>query len=114
MVPSPIQQKLRLPPNVQLRRRRNAYVIFYGDDEVGGVVVAETLSDDTQLRPYVKAPVELNRDIVALVAQQMADALIEHVARQPDGARHPLSSPAPFPARRSSKTPCSPVPAAGE
>ncbi|TEW81089.1 hypothetical protein D5R38_22215 [Serratia marcescens] len=32
-----------------------------------------------------------------LVAQQMADALIEHAARQPDGARHPLSSPAPIP-----------------
>ncbi|WP_244952584.1 hypothetical protein [Serratia nevei] len=97
MAPSPIQQKLRLPPNVQVRRRGNAYVIYYGDDEVGGVVVAETISDDTQLRPYVKDPVELNRDIVALVAQQMADALIEHAARQPDGARHPLSSPAPIP-----------------
>ncbi|MCD8665782.1 hypothetical protein LUD23_30440, partial [Klebsiella pneumoniae] len=28
---------------------------------------------------------ELNKDIVALVAQQMADALIEHAGRQPDG-----------------------------
>lgn len=49
-----------LPPNVQVRRRGYAYVIYYnGDDEVGGVVVTETPSGDTQLRPYVKDPVEL-------------------------------------------------------
>jgi len=62
---------------------------------VGGVVVTETTSGDTQLRPYVKDPVELNKDIVAMVAQQMADALIEHAGRQPDGAFP--SPPAPIP-----------------
>lgn len=95
MAPSPVQQKLQLPPHVQVRRRGNTYVICDHDDEVGGVFVTETTSGDTQLRPYVKDPVELNRDIVALVAQQMADALIEHAGRQPGG---PCSSPpAPIP-----------------
>jgi hypothetical protein len=75
-------------------RRGNTYVICYGHDEVGGVVVTETTSGDTQLRPYVKDPVELNKDIVAMVAQQMADALIEHAGRQPDGTFP--SPPAPF------------------
>ncbi|MFX2609512.1 hypothetical protein [Enterobacter mori] len=61
------------------------------------MVVTETPSGDTQLRPYVKNPVELNGDIVALVAQQMADALIEHAGRQSDGTRHNPSPPAPIP-----------------
>jgi hypothetical protein len=74
MLISSAPQKLHLPPNVQVRRRGNTYIIYYGHDEVGGVVVTETPSGDTQLRPYVKDPVELNKDIVALVAQQMADA----------------------------------------
>ena len=95
MAPSPEQQKLRLPPNVQVRLRGNTYVIWYCNNEVGGVVVTETPSGDTQLRPYVKDPVELNKDIVALVAQQMADALIEHAGRQPDGTIP--SPPAPIP-----------------
>ncbi|HBV9099070.1 hypothetical protein Q4Q79_13520 [Morganella morganii] len=86
---------MRLPPNVQVRRRGNTYVICYCNNEVGGVVVTETPSGDTQLRPYVKDPVELNKDIVALVAQQMADALIEHAGRQPDGTIP--SPPAPIP-----------------
>lgn len=84
-----------MPPNVQVRRRGNTYIIYYGHDEVGRVVVTETPSGDTQLRPHVKDPVELNKDIVALVAQQMADALIEHAGRQPGGAS--LSPPAPIP-----------------
>lgn len=50
------------------------------------MVVTETPSGNTQLHPYVKEPVELNKDIVAMVAQQMKDALIEHACRQPDGA----------------------------
>jgi hypothetical protein len=57
---------MKLPPNIQVRRRGNTYVICYCNDEVGGVVVTETPSGDTQLRPYVKDPVELNKDIVAL------------------------------------------------
>lgn len=97
MVPSPVQQKLRLPPDVQVLRRGNTYVICYDHDEAGGVVVTETPSGDTQLHPYVKDPVELNSDVVSLVAQQMADALIEHAGRQPDGARHSPSPPAPIP-----------------
>jgi ribosomal protein L36 len=95
MLISSSAQKLHLPPNVHVRRRGNTYVICYGHDEVGGVVVTETTSGDTQLRPYVKDPVELNKDIVAMVAQQMADALIEHAGRQPDGAFP--SPPAPIP-----------------
>lgn len=97
MVPSTVQQELRLPPDVQVRRRGNTYVIYYGHDEVGGVDVTETPSGDTQLRLYVKDPVELNGDIVALVARQMADALIEHAGRQSDGTRHNPSPPAPIP-----------------
>lgn len=99
MAPSRVQQKLRLPPDVRVRRRRNTYVIYYDDDEVGGVVVTGTISGDTQLRPYVKDPVDLNRDTVVLVAQQMADTLIEHAGRQPDGTRHPPSPPAPIPGK---------------
>ncbi len=95
MLMSASAQKLQLPPNVHGRRRGNTYVLCYGHDEVGGVVVTETTSGDTQLRPYVKDPVELNKDIVAMVAQQMADALIEHAGRQPDGAFP--SPPAPIP-----------------
>lgn len=103
MLISSSSQKLHLPPNVQVRRRGYAYVIYYnGDDEVGGVVVTETPSGDTQLRPYVKDPVELNKDIVALVAQQMADALIERAGslavpvphhRLPYLALHSLKKP---------------------
>lgn len=95
MLISSASQKLHLPPDVQVRRRGNTYIIYYGHDEVGGVVVSETPSGDTQLRPHVKEPVELNKDIVAMVAQQMADALIEHAGRQPDGAIP--SPPAPIP-----------------
>lgn len=97
MLISSAPQKLHLPPNVQVRRRGNTYIIYYGHDEVGGVVVTETPSGDTKLRPYVKDPVELNKDIVALVAQQMADALIEHAGRQPEGTRYSPSPPAPIP-----------------
>lgn len=50
-----------------------------------------------QLRPHVKDLVELNKDIVALVAQHMADALIEHAGRQPDGTRHFPSPLSPIP-----------------
>lgn len=85
-----------MPPNVQVRRRGYANVIYYnGDDEVGGVVVTETPPGDTQLRPYVKDPVELNKDIVALVAQQMADALLSMLA---GNLRVPDISPLPAPA----------------
>jgi hypothetical protein len=45
---------------------------------MGGVVVTEPPPGDTQLRSYVKDPAELNKDIVTLVAQQMADALLEN------------------------------------
>jgi hypothetical protein len=96
MLISSASQKLHLPPGIQVRRRGNTYIIYYDrDDEVGGVVVTETSSGDTQLSPYVKDPVELNKDIVALVAQQMADALIEHAGRQPDRTRHPPPPPIP-------------------
>ena len=67
MLISSASQKLHLPPDVQVRRRGNTYIIYYDHDEVGGVVVSETPSGDTQLRPHVKEPVELNKDIVALV-----------------------------------------------
>lgn len=97
MLTPAMPQKLHLPPNVQVRRQGNTYVIYYDHDAVGGVIVSETTSGDTQLRPYVIEPVELNKDIVALVAQQMADALIEHAGRHPDGARHAPSPPAPIP-----------------
>ncbi len=97
MLISSASQKLHLPPDVQVRRRGNTYIIYYDHDEVGGVVVSETPSGDTQLRPHVKEPVELNKDIVALVAQRMVDALIEHAGRQPDGTRHFLSPPDPIP-----------------
>lgn len=87
-----------MPPNVQVRRRGYANVIYYnGDDEVGGVAVTETPPGDTQLRPYVKDPVELNKDIVALVAQQMADALLSMLA---GNLRVPDISPLPAPRSR--------------
>lgn len=114
MLISSASQKLHLPPDVQVRRRGNTYIIYYGHDEVGGVVVTETPSGDTQLRPYVKGPVELNKDIVALVAQQMADALIEHAGRQPEGTRYSPSPPAPIPGTALLENTCSPAPAAGE
>lgn len=73
MATSAVQRKLQLPPNVQVRRRGNTYVICYHDDEVGGVVFTETPFGDTQLCPYVNDPVELNRVIVAQVAQLSTD-----------------------------------------
>jgi hypothetical protein len=100
--------KALLAPDVQVRRRGNTYIIYYDHDEVGGVVVSETPSGDTQLRPHVKEPVELNKDIVALVAQRMVDALIEHAGRQPDGTRHFSPDPIPGTALLENTTfPCS-------
>jgi hypothetical protein len=105
---------MRFPYSPHLIKKISSEFYYYGHDEVGDLGVTETPSGDTQLRPYVKDPVELNRDIAAQVAQQMADALIEHADRQPDGARHSPHLRLPFPALRSPVTPCFPASAAGE
>ncbi|WP_419608883.1 hypothetical protein, partial [Thiolapillus sp.] len=76
--------KLQLPPGISVKRRGNAYAIFRNEyEEIGGVVVRGTSLGDTQLQPYVEEPQEKNRQIVALVAQQMSDALLVHVAKKP-------------------------------
>ena len=65
-----------------VRRRGNAYAIFRNEyEEIGGVVVRGTSLGDTQLQPYVEEPQEKNKQIVALVAQQMSDALLMIVGR---------------------------------
>ncbi len=76
--------KLQLPPGISVKRRGNAYAIFRNVyEEIGGVVVRGTSLGDTQLQPYVEEPQEKNKQIVALVAQQMSDALLAHVAKKP-------------------------------
>lgn len=74
--------KLQLPPGISVKRRGNAYAIFRNEyEEIGGVVVRGTSLGDTQLQPYVEEPQEKNKQIVALVAQQMSDALLMIVGR---------------------------------
>lgn len=74
--------KLQLPPGISVKRRGNAYAIFRNEyQEIGGVVVRGTSQGDTQLQPYVEAPQDNNKQIVALVVQQMTDALLMHEAK---------------------------------
>ena len=80
--------KLQLPPGISVKRQGNAYVIFRGGhEEIGGVVVSGTPLGDAQLQPCVEEPQDKNKQIVALVAQQMSDALLVHVAKKPDHLR---------------------------
>jgi|GEM_PF-2208082 len=86
--------KLQLPPSISVRRRGNAYAIFRNEyEEIGGVVVRGTSLGDTQLQPYVEEPQEKNKQIVALVAQQMSDALLVHVAKKPAHLRRDAFPP---------------------
>jgi hypothetical protein len=59
---------MRFPYSPHLIKKISSEFYYYGHDEVGDLGVTETPSGDTQLRPYVKDPVELNRDIAAQVA----------------------------------------------
>lgn len=90
---------LKLPPDISVKRQGNAYVIFRnGYEEIGGVVVRGTPLGDTQLQPYVEEPQEKNKQIVALVAQQMSDALLVYVAKKPDHLRRDAFPPNKVPA----------------
>ncbi len=87
-------RKLKLPPGISVERHGNAYVIFRdGHKEIGGVVVHGTPLGDTQLQPYVEEPQDKNKTIVALVAQQMSDALLVHVAKKPEHLRRDAFPP---------------------
>lgn len=91
--------KLQLPPDISVKRQGSAYVIFRnGHEEIGGVVVRGTPLGDTQLQPYVEEPQEKNKQIIALVAQQMSDALLVHVAKKPDHLRRDTFPPNHVPA----------------
>ncbi|HAY92401.1 hypothetical protein [Shewanella sp.] len=86
--------KLQLPPGISVKKRGNAYAIFRNEyQEIGGVVVRGTSQGDTQLQPYVEAPQDNNKQIVALVVQQMTDALLMHEAKNPDHARRDAFPP---------------------
>ncbi len=86
--------KLSLPAAVTVRRSGDTYVIRNGTAEIGGVVVSGTPFGHTELKPYVKdATSERNIQIVALVAQQMSDALLEHIAGKPEHLRRSVFRP---------------------
>ncbi|WP_345860732.1 hypothetical protein [Shewanella algae] len=86
--------KLQLPSGISVKRRGNAYAIFRNEyEEIGGVVVRGTSLGDTQLQPYVEEPQDKNKQIVALVAQQMSDALLVHVAKKPEHLRRDAFPP---------------------
>ena len=85
---------MNLPHGISVQRQGNAYVIFRnGHEEIGGVVVRGTPLGDTQLQPYVEEPQEKNKQVVALVAQKMSDALLVHVANKPDHLRRDVFPP---------------------
>lgn len=71
-----------------MKRQGKAYVIFRNwHEEIGGVVVCGAPLGDTQLQPCVEEQQEKNKQIVALMTQQMSDALLVHVAKKPDHLR---------------------------
>ena len=75
---------LQLPPDISVVRQGQTYVISKdGVGEIGGVVLNGTSQGDTQLKPYLKGDQGGNKEIVAFVSQQMADALLSHVASKP-------------------------------
>lgn len=91
--------KLQLSPGISVKRRGSAYAIFRNEyEEIGGVVVCGTPMGDTQLQPYVEEPQDKNKQIVALVAQQMSDALLVHVAKKPTHLRRDAFPPNHVPA----------------
>lgn len=86
--------QLQLPSGISVQKYGSTYVIFRnGDTEIGGIIVSGTPMGDTQLQPYVKDPQNNNKHIVASVAQQMSDALLEFVAQKPDSQRHDAFPP---------------------
>ncbi|MCU7815795.1 MAG: hypothetical protein KZQ81_11445 [Candidatus Thiodiazotropha sp. (ex Rostrolucina anterorostrata)] len=93
------RNKLQLPSGISVMRQGNAYAIFRnGNEEIGGVVIRGTSLGDTQLLPYVEEPQDENKTIVTLVAQQMSDALLVHVAKKPDHLRRDAFPPENVPA----------------
>ncbi|AWK15652.1 hypothetical protein SK355_13595 [Candidatus Fukatsuia symbiotica] len=84
----------KLPASISVKKRGNTYVIFRnGHEEIGGIVVCGTPLGDTQLQPYVEEPQDRNKTIVALVAQQMSDALLVHIAKKPEYLRRDAFPP---------------------
>jgi hypothetical protein len=90
---------MNLPPGISVKRQGNAYVIFRNRHErIGSIVISGTPLGDTQLQPYVEEPQDKNKQIVALVAQQMSNALLVHVAKKPDYLRRDAFPPNNLPA----------------
>lgn len=86
--------KLSLPAGISVQRQGSTYVILKsGQGEIGGVVVEGTPYGNTQIRPYVNEPQDKNKGVVALIAQQMADARLEHMTKKPEHLRSPLFPP---------------------
>lgn len=86
--------KLSLPAGISVQRQGSTYVILKnGQGEIGGVVLEGTPYGNTQIRPYVNEPQDKNKGVVALIAQQMTDALLEHVAKKPEHLRSPVFPP---------------------
>lgn len=71
-------------------------------EEIGGFVVRGTSLSDTQLQPCVEEPQEKNKQIVALVAQQMSDALLVYVAKKPACLRRNALPPSNVPLEQKS------------
>ncbi|MGE6454445.1 hypothetical protein ACQKC5_18865 [Shewanella baltica] len=85
------QKKLALPPGVSVIRQGKAYVIFRdGYEAIGGVIVSETTQGNTQLKPYMNVDASDNKAVIAFVAQQMTDALLQHQAQKPLNEQLPI------------------------
>ncbi|NQY65444.1 MAG: hypothetical protein HRT38_17340 [Alteromonadaceae bacterium] len=87
-----------LPDGITVRRCGKTYVIVKNmKEEIGGIVVRGTSTGDTQLEPYVNEPQHKNKKLVALVMQQMTEALIINEAKKPEHLRRDALPPVNIP-----------------
>lgn len=89
---------MNLPNNITVERRGKTYILLKNkQEEIGGVVVSGTPTGDTQLAPYVCEPQNKNKKVVAIVMQQMTDALLMHEAKKPEHLRRDALPPVNIP-----------------
>lgn len=80
---------MRLPEGISVEKSVVdgcvTYVVLKDKQEIGGVAVSGTPAGETRLDPYLKESQNQNDvKLVALVQQQMTDALLMHEASKPE------------------------------
>jgi len=87
-----------LPDDISVERRGDAYAVLRNKhEELGRIVVNGTPGGNTKLEPHVNEPQEENTKIVAIVMQQMTDALVMHEAQKPEHLRREITEPVDIP-----------------